>query len=86
MSSFDEMPGTFASETDLREEQLTSIRTRDLKTGRFVGAPTLVAKNRSVTRIAEGSVAGIVGGVAANQLPQNQRSTRRVLKKKEQRP
>jgi hypothetical protein len=41
---FLEMPGVFP-EKDVRAELLTQLRTRDVKTGRFVGAPTLVAKN-----------------------------------------
>ena len=53
--SFLEMPNFFNDEEwdeteDLpaqprtRTENLTAIRTRDLKTGRFVGAPSLVTK------------------------------------------
>jgi hypothetical protein len=83
--SFIEMPGTFTNEETTRSESLTSVRTRDLKTGRFVGAPTLVAKklnlSTSVKRIMEGTTAGVIGGVAANQFPQNQRSTKKILKK-----
>lgn len=56
--SFLEMPNFLsdeeASETEdlsadprLRAEKLTSIRTRDLKTGRFVGSPSLVTKKWS---------------------------------------
>lgn len=41
--SFLEMPGMFA-DPDTRTEQLSTVRTRDVKTGRFVGAPTLVSK------------------------------------------
>ena len=43
---FLEMPGAM-TKPDTREESLTAIRTRDLRTGRFVGAPTLVAKSTS---------------------------------------
>lgn len=40
---FLDMPGMMAK-PDTRTEELTAVRTRDLKTGRFVGAPTLVSK------------------------------------------
>jgi hypothetical protein len=83
--SFMEMPGTLINDDSTRTESLTAVRTRDLKSGRFVGAPTLVAKKlnmtTSVKRIMEGTTAGVIGGVAANQFPQNQRSTKKLLKK-----
>lgn len=87
--SFLEMPGTFTEDSSAEDdvtpredgnqaERFTAIRVRDTKTGRFVAAPTLVAKKLSmpkgVTRIAEASTAGIIGGVIANQAPQNNRS------------
>jgi len=36
--------GDPSAEPRTRAEKLTSIRTRDLKTGRFVGSPSLVTK------------------------------------------
>lgn len=64
-------------------ERFTAIRVRDVKTGRFVAAPSLVTKGmpKSVTRIMEASTAGIIGGVIANQAPQNNRSWKTNKKK-----
>jgi hypothetical protein len=47
------MPNGF-TEPEHRTESLTQVRTRDLKTGRFVGAPTLVAKNKWLDRLSTG--------------------------------
>lgn len=98
--SFLEMPNAYAgdsseeaevtpTEEGNQAERFTAIRVRDVKTGRFVAGPSLVAKAlpRSVTRIAEGATAGLIGGVIANQAPQNNRSwktNRKKLKKLEE--
>lgn len=47
------MPNEF-TEPEQRRESLLMVRTRDVKTGRFVGAPTLVAKNKWLDRLTTG--------------------------------
>lgn len=47
-----EMPNEF-TEPEQRRESLVMVRTRDVKTGRFVGAPTLIAKNKWLDRLTD---------------------------------
>lgn len=87
-SDFLEMPnGVTEDSVDqsrVRAEDLTGIRLRDVKTGKFVAAPTLVAKKLSPTTfkgLFEGIAAGSIGGIVANQFPQNRRDSKKSLKK-----
>lgn len=70
-----------------RVERFTSLRVRDTKTGQFVAGPNphLIHKGwaTALKNIGEASVAGIVGGTIANQIPQNNRSWRQNKKKLE---
>lgn len=57
--SDEEAPETedLSADHRLRAEKLTAIRTRDLKTGRFVGSPSLVTKKWS-DRFFDGATGG----------------------------
>jgi hypothetical protein len=75
MADFLEMPGM------LPTEDLAKVRLRDVHTGRFVASPSLVYKKLSVSSLFEGITAGSIGGVIANQVPQNRRSSKKALKR-----
>jgi hypothetical protein len=67
----------------VRAERFTGLRVRDTKTGQFVAGPNphLVAKAFPWKTAATGLLSGTVGGVIANQLPQNQKDSRKLKKK-----
>lgn len=75
MTDFLEMPGMMPT------ENLAQVRLRDVHTGRFVASPSLVYKKMSASSVFEGIMAGSIGGVIANQVPQNRRSSKKALKK-----
>lgn len=67
----------------VRTERYSGLRVRDTKTGQFVAGPNphLVAKG---WRSALGMLgSGVAGGVIANQLPQNQKDSRKIKRKLE---
>lgn len=87
-----EMPNSVPSEEPdekpvegARVERFTTLRVRDTKTGQFVAGPNphLIHKNW-LKNVTEASVAGIIGGAVANQLPQNNHSWRANKKKLEE--
>jgi hypothetical protein len=92
--SFLEMPNSAAESSadevlteggsPARTESLTSIRLRDVKTGKFVAGAGLVTKRfnlRSLQGLGEATAAGVAAGFIANQLPQNRRTWRGQKKK-----
>jgi len=67
------MPNEF-TEPEQRKETLMMVRTRDVKTGRFVGAPTLIAKNRWLDRLTD----TVTTGADVRELRQKKKQLKKV--------